>query len=236
MPAETIGRSQPTLSRAVSRWQVVALSVNDVIGSGVYLLPAAAALLLGPGQPLGDPGGRPLRAAPRALLRRGRQPVRQPGGGYVYTREAFGEFVGFEVGWMTWVARVTVGRQPVGRLRPGDDRRLARGAGGLGRARSRSSCRSSLLTADQRGRRQARRADRRWSWSVGKVCRCCSWSRRPVRDRLGTDLPPSPMPERRNLGRPRFCSSSPTPASRTPPRRPASTSTRSATCRSPCWS
>ncbi|MBW8810215.1 MAG: amino acid transporter, partial [Lysobacter sp.] len=34
--------------RAVSRWQIVGLSINDVIGSGIYLLPASAALLLGP--------------------------------------------------------------------------------------------------------------------------------------------------------------------------------------------
>jgi amino acid transporter len=30
----------------------------------------------------------------------------EPGSGYLYTREAFGDFVGFEVGWMTWLARV----------------------------------------------------------------------------------------------------------------------------------
>jgi amino acid transporter len=30
----------------------------------------------------------------------------QPGGAYLYTRAAFGDFVGFQVGWMTWLARV----------------------------------------------------------------------------------------------------------------------------------
>jgi amino acid transporter len=30
----------------------------------------------------------------------------QPGSAYLYAREAFGELVGFEVGWMTWLARV----------------------------------------------------------------------------------------------------------------------------------
>src|SRR3546814_1682993 len=40
--------SQPTMRRAVGRWQLFGLSINDVIGSGIYLLPAAAALLLGP--------------------------------------------------------------------------------------------------------------------------------------------------------------------------------------------
>ena len=38
---------QPRLVRAVSRGQIVGIAVNDVIGSGVYLLPAAAAALLG---------------------------------------------------------------------------------------------------------------------------------------------------------------------------------------------
>jgi len=37
-----------TLQRVASRWQIVALAVNDVVGSGVCLLPAAAAALLGP--------------------------------------------------------------------------------------------------------------------------------------------------------------------------------------------
>jgi amino acid transporter len=31
----------------------------------------------------------------------------EPGGAIVYTRAAFGEFVGFEVGWMTWIARIS---------------------------------------------------------------------------------------------------------------------------------
>jgi amino acid transporter len=30
----------------------------------------------------------------------------EPGSGYLYTREAFGAFIGFEVGWMTWLARI----------------------------------------------------------------------------------------------------------------------------------
>jgi len=30
----------------------------------------------------------------------------EPGGAIVYTRAAFGEFVGFEVGWMSWIARI----------------------------------------------------------------------------------------------------------------------------------
>jgi len=95
------------LLRVVSRWEIVALSVNDVIGSGVYLvLPVAAAALLGPASvwAILAAGGAVLLlvlcfAEAGSLFDRA-------GGAYVYTRAAFGRFVGFEVGWMTWIARV----------------------------------------------------------------------------------------------------------------------------------
>ncbi|HEU5050662.1 MAG TPA: amino acid permease [Gemmatimonadales bacterium] len=98
--------SARALRRVVTRWELVGISINDVIGSGVYLLPAAAAALLGP-------------ASVWAVLLAGfavfllilcfveaASHFEEPGSGYVYTREAFGPFIGFEVGWMTWLARV----------------------------------------------------------------------------------------------------------------------------------
>src|SRR5687767_7471219 len=98
--------SRPSLRRAVSRWEIVGLAVNDVIGSGVYLLPAAAAFLLGPA----SLWAVLLTGAAVALLvlcfAEAASYFDEPGGGYIYTREAFGAFVGFEVGWMTWLARI----------------------------------------------------------------------------------------------------------------------------------
>lgn len=100
-------KASPKLIRAVTRWQVVGLSINDVIGSGVYLLPAAAALLLGPA----SIWSFLLAGCAIALLvlcfAEASSYFKEPGGAYLYAREAFGEFVGFEVGWMTWLARVT---------------------------------------------------------------------------------------------------------------------------------
>jgi amino acid transporter len=94
------------LVRAVSRWQIVGLSINDVVGSGVYLLPAAAAALLG----ATSTWAVILAGFAVALLvlcfAEASSYFDQPGGGYLYTREAFGRFIGFEVGWMTWLARV----------------------------------------------------------------------------------------------------------------------------------
>jgi basic amino acid/polyamine antiporter, APA family len=100
--------AQPTLVRAVGRWQIVGLSINDVVGSGIYLLPAATVLLL---------GGASLWAILLAGLAvallvlcyaQASSHFDGPGGSYLYAREAFGPFVGFLTGWMTILTRVTV--------------------------------------------------------------------------------------------------------------------------------
>jgi basic amino acid/polyamine antiporter, APA family len=91
----------------VSRWSIVALALNDVIGSGVYLSnPKEAAELLGPASVWAI-----LAAGVAVLLlvlcfAEAGSLFDTPGGAYVYTRAAFGDFAGFEVGWMTWVARI----------------------------------------------------------------------------------------------------------------------------------
>jgi APA family basic amino acid/polyamine antiporter len=101
-PADGVG-----FDRAVSRWEIVGLALNDVIGSGVYLLPAAAAAILGPASLWAV-----LLAGFAVLLlvlcfAEASSHFDQPGGAYLYTRTVFGKFVGFEVGWMTWLARVS---------------------------------------------------------------------------------------------------------------------------------
>jgi len=96
----------PGLRRAISRWEIAGLAVNDVVGSGVYLLPAAAAALLGSASAwavllAGLAVGLLVLCFAEAASH-----FDEPGGAYLYTREAFGPFIGFEVGWMTWLARV----------------------------------------------------------------------------------------------------------------------------------
>ena len=94
------------LVRAVSRWQLVGLSVNDVIGSGVYLLPAAAFALLGPMSVWAVIAAGVAVFLLVLCFAEASSYFDEPGGGYLYTREAFGSFIGFEVGWMTWLARI----------------------------------------------------------------------------------------------------------------------------------
>jgi APA family basic amino acid/polyamine antiporter len=130
--APTQTQETPTPLRAVSRGQILALSINDVVGSGAYLLPSVALL-----------GSASLWAVPVAgvcvflivlCFAEAASLFDRSGGAFVYTRAAFGDFVGFEVGWMAWVTRVTVSAvlsagiaQVVSTVWPG-------AAGGWGRA------------------------------------------------------------------------------------------------------
>lgn len=104
MPSDP--RTTPGTLRAVSRWQIVGLSINDVVGSGIYLLPAAAAALLGPA----SLWAVLLAGLAVSLLvlcyAQAASYFDAPGGGYLYAREAFGPFIGFEVGWMLLLTRV----------------------------------------------------------------------------------------------------------------------------------
>ena len=105
--AVTVSESSGKLVRAVGFWGLVAMCINAVVGSGVFLLPHQSFVLLGPFSlwaPL-------LFAVPVFLLvlcfAEAASHFSEPGGAYLYVRTAFGEFVGFETGWLNWIARVT---------------------------------------------------------------------------------------------------------------------------------
>jgi basic amino acid/polyamine antiporter, APA family len=95
------------LVRAVGFGGLVAMCINAVVGSGVFLLPTESFKLLGPFSlwaPL-------LFAVPVFILvlcfAEAASHFSEPGGAYLYARTAFGDFVGFETGWMNWIARLT---------------------------------------------------------------------------------------------------------------------------------
>jgi len=97
------------LKRVVTRWEIVGISLNSVVGSGVYLLPAAAAALLGSASLWAVPlAGLAVLLLALCFAEAGSH-YDEPGASYIYAREAFGELVGFQVGWMTWLARVAAG-------------------------------------------------------------------------------------------------------------------------------
>lgn len=104
-PPDPAGR--PGLVRAIGRWDLTAAVVNGVIGSAVFGMPSEQAALTGALSPLAY-----LLAGAGVLLivlcfAEVASRFREPGGPYLYAREAFGPLVGFEAGWLTFWIRVT---------------------------------------------------------------------------------------------------------------------------------
>jgi len=95
------------LIRGIRRWDLVALVLNGVIGAGIFGLPAAIYAGVG------------VYSLPAYLVcavlivlivlcfAEVGSRFSETGGPYLYVREAFGPVVGFEVGWLVWVARIT---------------------------------------------------------------------------------------------------------------------------------
>lgn len=95
-----------SLKRAVSRWEIVALALNDVVGSGIYLMPAAAAVLLGPSSVWAVAVAGLSVLVIVLCFAEAATYFREPGSAYLYAKTAFGDLAGFQVGWMTWLTRV----------------------------------------------------------------------------------------------------------------------------------
>src|SRR3954463_570412 len=94
-----------TLKRALGRWDLTAIGVNQVIGGSIFLLPSQVAVLVGAWSAVAI-GAMGLVSLSVALcFAELASRFEGTGGPYLYTREAFGGFVGFEVGWMQWFNR-----------------------------------------------------------------------------------------------------------------------------------
>jgi len=93
----------PASARPLGPWTATALVVGNMIGSGVFLLPAALA-------PFGGASllGWAVTLAGALLLAFtfARMAMRWPcsGGPYAYARNAFGDGVGFAVAWSYWIS------------------------------------------------------------------------------------------------------------------------------------
>lgn len=91
----------PSLKRSLGLATVVSLGINGVIGQGIFLLPGKAAGMMGPSAGVALLLGGVLCFLIALCFAEVASRFDTTGGAYVYTREAFGDFVGFEVGWMT---------------------------------------------------------------------------------------------------------------------------------------
>jgi APA family basic amino acid/polyamine antiporter len=99
--------SAPTLRRELGKWDLTAIGVNQVIGSAIFLLPSQVAAQVGAWSPFAFLAiGLASLLVALCFAEVGSR-FEGTGGPYLYTRAAFGRFVGFQVGWMQWVTRVT---------------------------------------------------------------------------------------------------------------------------------
>lgn len=92
--------------RKLGFWSVVLLGINGVIGSGIFLLPNKAMDIIGPASLLVLLFDMCLVLAIEFCFAEAACLFKDNGGPYLYAKKAFGDFVGYEVGFLTWVNRI----------------------------------------------------------------------------------------------------------------------------------
>jgi basic amino acid/polyamine antiporter, APA family len=100
-------RHTPTLVRAIGRWSLAALTVNCIIGSGVFGLPSVMAGLLGNASPFAWIFAAAANLIIMACFAEVSSRFEQSGGMYLYSRVAFGRTAGIGVAWFAWLGRLT---------------------------------------------------------------------------------------------------------------------------------
>ncbi len=96
----------PRLVRAVGLAGLVAIAVNGVVGSGIFVLPATVAAIAGRASPAAYLVAAVLMALVVACFAEAGSLFDETGGPYIYARRAFGPFFGFLVGWMFFLSRL----------------------------------------------------------------------------------------------------------------------------------
>jgi len=98
------GAARPKLKRSMGLWMTTALVVGNMVGSGIFLLPAVLAGEAGPVSifaMLFTGLGAMLLAGVFAGLGKS---YPRTGGPYAYVQKAFGDFAGFLTAWGYWIA------------------------------------------------------------------------------------------------------------------------------------
>ncbi|HEV8483842.1 MAG TPA: amino acid permease [Blastocatellia bacterium] len=93
--------------RGIRRWDFVALTINAVVGAGIFGLPSRIYGLTGTWSVLAYLVCAVLAALIILCFAEVGSRFAETGGSYLYTRVALGSFIGFEVGWLLWLARLT---------------------------------------------------------------------------------------------------------------------------------
>jgi APA family basic amino acid/polyamine antiporter len=99
--------SKEGLVRGIRPWDLIGLVINSMIGAGIFVLPAKAFGLIGSYSLLAFVICAFVVVLIILCFAEVGSRFSETGGPYRYAREAFGPAVGFQVGWMNWIARIS---------------------------------------------------------------------------------------------------------------------------------
>ena len=100
-------RTDEGLVRGIGRASLVALFINSVVGAGIFGLPGKVHALLGPYALLAYLACAALVLLVVLCFAEVGSRFERTGGPYRYAHATFGPVVGFQVGWLVWLTRVT---------------------------------------------------------------------------------------------------------------------------------
>lgn len=95
------------LVRGIRRWDLVAITINGIIGAGIFGLPSKVYSLIGTYSLIAFVVCALVVALIILCFAEVSSRFEETGGPYLYAREAYAPAVAFEVGWLIWLARVT---------------------------------------------------------------------------------------------------------------------------------
>ncbi|NOT46383.1 MAG: amino acid permease, partial [Acidobacteria bacterium] len=95
------------LVRGIGRWDLTAIAINTIIGAGIFGLPSKVQALIGSYSLIAFVLCALIVGVIVLCYAEVSSRFSSTGGPYLYAKEAFGSAVGFEVGWLYWIVRVT---------------------------------------------------------------------------------------------------------------------------------
>ncbi len=95
------------LVRGLGRWDLTAFTINCIIGAGIFGLPSKVQALIGSYSLFAFVACAIIVAFIVLCYAEVASRFSSTGGPYLYAKEGLGEVVGFEVGWLYWIVRLT---------------------------------------------------------------------------------------------------------------------------------
>ncbi|HEX6125599.1 MAG TPA: APC family permease [Pyrinomonadaceae bacterium] len=99
--------TEEKLVRGVGRWDLIAITINTIIGAGIFGLPSKVQALIGSYSLYAFLACAVIMVFIVLCHAEVSSRFSTTGGAYLYAKTAFGSLTGFEVGWLYWIVRLT---------------------------------------------------------------------------------------------------------------------------------